>query len=677
MFATASSFPVRNGKGYGVRSRSSEFISRDRVGSIHGIASPNIHASVRAAALAARQARQFREKRKPTLSTVPDDEDVQVREASPIALPQSQGLPQTKRKMNLHLSLEKLEKPPVPMMLLHEEPKTDCGPRRKSVLFVDDPVEEEIAHGHPSFAFAAAQTVPSSSTRPRRTSSITLSMRSPEAAEFNEVAHDGPEELGKHTKRVKKLGKGAGGTVFLSLYLPALKLVAVKEVVVYQEEERHMVKRELHALHENLAPIDTDVPEHVASSTSDMLKQQFLAGLRSRNSLCPYTVTFYGAFLKPARCAVSVVMEFMDMGSVQDLLDANITVSEEVLRHAALCCITALDHMHSQRCEKITEDVGIELIANLPSARFRMVHRDIKPANILMNRNGEFKVADFGLAGTLAKSNSFFSDFTGTMMYMAPERISGAQYTCVSDVWSLGITLFSLATGSYPFTVDDGFFGLEEAICHDTLPPMPNRFSPVCRDFIKRTLNRDPDRRLKSDEALTHPFVSGYANSAAFRNFPKTWQSLCLQRAIDYEDTKSIVDLAVEYSNRYPDMTILPPEVTGIEPAGEVSPSSLGSPEKRSLFHRFTKMMRHSSTNSEASSRSPFERLADDCGVSTEHLLRLFQEVGLINFVFLASLQSDIEHNKWFSRLWDSYGDQVCGIRPLWLAAWQVPAQSS
>ncbi|KAE9047458.1 hypothetical protein PR003_g1105 [Phytophthora rubi] len=611
MLATAASFPVRNGKGYG-GSSSREFNDRDRVGSVHGTASPNVHASVRAAAFAARQARQFRQRRKPNLFTVPDDEEeVQAREPSPVTPPQHLGLPLGKRKMNLHLSLDKVEKPSLPMMLLHEEPKTDCGPRRKSVLFADDPVD------HPPFAIAAAHTVPS--TRPRRASSITLSMNSPEAAEFNEVAHDGPEELGKRTKRVKKLGKGAGGTVFLSLYLPTLKLVAVKEVVVYQEVDRHMVKRELHALHDNLAPIDTGIPQ---SSGSDMRKQKFLAGLRGRNSLCPYLVTFYGAFLKPARCAVSVVMEFMDMGSVQDLLDANVTVSEDVLRHAAFCCITALDHMHSQR----------------------MVHRDIKPANILMNRHGEFKVrrstieasalsdilfmkvADFGLAGTLAKSNSFFSEFTGTMMYMAPERIAGAQYTCVSDVWSLGITLFSLATGSYPFTVDDGFFGLEEAICHDTLPPMPNRFSPVCRDFIKRTLNRDPSRRLTSDEALTHPFISGYANCAAFRNFPNLWQTLTLKRAIDPEDARSIVNLAVEYSHRYPDMTILPSEVTGLEPSAEISPSSQASPEKRSLFHRFTKLISHSPTNSEILSATPFERLADDCGVSTEYLQGLFQE---------------------------------------------------
>lgn len=259
-----------------------------------------------------------------------------MREASPVPPPTHP----TKRKMNLHLSLEKLEKPAIPSMMLQpQEVQTDRGPR-KSVVFAD------TFEGFPPEQVAPAASPPVG--RSRRASSVTLSMNSPEAAEFIEVAHDGPEQLGKCTKRVKKLGKGAGGTVFLSLYLPTLKLVAAKEVVVYQEEDRHMVKRELHALHENLAPIDSDNPqdEQVAASN---FSSHFFPGMRAQHSRCPYLVTFYGAFLKPARCAVSVVMEFMDMGSVQDLLDANITVSESVLRHAAFCCITALDHMHSQR----------------------------------------------------------------------------------------------------------------------------------------------------------------------------------------------------------------------------------------------------------------------------------------------------------------------------------------
>ncbi|KAG7383497.1 Mitogen-activated protein kinase kinase 5 [Phytophthora boehmeriae] len=290
------------------------------------------------------------------------------------------------------------------MVVLQEEAIKDYGSRRKSVIFAD-----ESTTGEKVMSEESADRIRSRPeiAIPRRSSSITLSMNSPEAADFKVVAHDGPEQLGMHTKRVKKLGKGAGGTVFLSLYLPTLRLVAVKEVVVYQEEDRHMVKRELHALHENLAPIDMDTSDTTTTTNPKAPNHRFFPGIQTHSARCPYLVTFYGAFLKPARSVISVVMEFMDLGSVQDLIDANITVPESVLRHAAFCCVTALHHMHRQR----------------------MIHRDIKPANILINRKGEFKIADFGLAGTLAKSNSFFSEFTGTMMYMAPERISGAQYT--------------------------------------------------------------------------------------------------------------------------------------------------------------------------------------------------------------------------------------------------------
>lgn len=50
------------------------------------------------------------------------------------------------------------------------------------------------------------------------------------------------------------------------------------------------------------------------------------------------------------------------------------------------------------------------------------------------------------------------------MMYMAPERITGKEYSYASDTWSLGMVLLTLALGKFPFNVQDGFFGLEEAI---------------------------------------------------------------------------------------------------------------------------------------------------------------------------------------------------------------------
>ncbi|KAJ0396323.1 hypothetical protein P43SY_006634 [Pythium insidiosum] len=275
----------------------------------------------------------------------------QVRDASPVR--RSPGPFHEKKHVHLHLNLDGLKPPPTPTFLSTSE---------------------------------AGETIGS--------------------PKFQEVANDGPAQLGEHTKRVKRLGKGAGGTVYLSLYLPALKLVAVKEVVVFKEEERQMVKHELHALHENLVPLD-------ASTATTQRTGGLWEGMRHH----------LGTIGQPST-DMAIVMEFMDMGSLQDLLDAKITIPELVLRHCAFCCMTALEHMH----------------------RHRMIHRDIKPANILMNRNGEFKIADFGLAGTLSKSESFFSEFEGTVMYMAPERIQGHPYSYVSDLWSMGVALFYLAT---------------------------------------------------------------------------------------------------------------------------------------------------------------------------------------------------------------------------------------
>ena len=78
----------------------------------------------------------------------------------------------------------------------------------------------------------------------------------------------------------------------------------------------------------------------------------------------------------------------------------------------------------------------------------------MKPSNILVKRNGEVKLCDFGVSGQLI--DSLANSFVGTRSYMAPERLSGKEYTILSDVWSLGLSLIELTTGRYPIpTIED------------------------------------------------------------------------------------------------------------------------------------------------------------------------------------------------------------------------------
>ncbi|VDK50652.1 unnamed protein product, partial [Gongylonema pulchrum] len=81
----------------------------------------------------------------------------------------------------------------------------------------------------------------------------------------------------------------------------------------------------------------------------------------------------------------------------------------------------------------------------------KVMHRDIKPSNILVNRQGEVKISDFGISKQLEQSVA--CSFVGTNIYMAPERIRGGPYRLCSDVWSFGLTMCELAIGRFPLPV--------------------------------------------------------------------------------------------------------------------------------------------------------------------------------------------------------------------------------
>jgi serine/threonine protein kinase len=136
-------------------------------------------------------------------------------------------------------------------------------------------------------------------------------------------------------------------------------------------------------------------------------------------------------------------------------------------------------------------------------------YSDVKPSNILINKKGEIKLCDFGIAGELV--NSLAKTDIGCRPYLAPERIYGGQhkYDHRSDVWSLGITLCELALGQFPYPPYRNLFEQMKLVVDGPPPTLPEgMFSEDFTDFVAKCLTKERDSRPRYDLLNEHPFIN-------------------------------------------------------------------------------------------------------------------------------------------------------------------------
>jgi tetratricopeptide (TPR) repeat protein len=156
--------------------------------------------------------------------------------------------------------------------------------------------------------------------------------------------------------------------------------------------------------------------------------------------------------------------------------------------------------------------IGIEITRALNVAEEnRMLHRDIKPANILFNTRGEAMLADLGLAKHYLETQDAGITQTGitcgTPLYFSPEQAKGSQHLDIrSDIYSLGITLYHLLTGSPPFIGESAYVIFQKHV-HDPLPPFKEGINiplteEVFQILFKMTTKKPEDRFQDSRELL-------------------------------------------------------------------------------------------------------------------------------------------------------------------------------
>ena len=291
----------------------------------------------------------------------------------------------------------------------------------------------------------------------RTSDEIILTSKEQEVPDEDEILSDYPQLYGSRFKVTKLLGKGTTGAVFKGKDIAAKKPVAIKVLNLTDE----------------LDPTQLDEYKfrfHREADTAGNLDHPNIVKIYDNGETEGFAY---------------IVMEYVDGINLRSYARADKLLHPKKILKLMAQSADALAYAHKQD----------------------LIHRDIKPANILYNKTDDFvKLTDFGIAKIPDSTRTRAGSILGTPLYMSPEQLAGECLDARSDLYSLGVTLYHLLTGSPPFrpkTMAELLRSITQERHKDIAEINPD--TPSCIAWtVNKALEKDRDKRFQSAASMAN-----------------------------------------------------------------------------------------------------------------------------------------------------------------------------